>query len=136
MSACFGQCQPGDDAAGEEPVCVRAACWFMSKTRNLGEKLKAKPHVKPQTRETRPEEHYPFKSAAAWEWGCSVENGRCVKKKDGMVGAALPRRACPVPLWSQGHHAGRLVVLPLRRTQTRFASRGAEVAPVWELPQG
>ena len=64
-------------------ACVRvlssAACQFMSKPRNLDKKLKAKcrnpvKHVQKSVS--------PSKAAATWKWGCSIKNGRCIKKKE------------------------------------------------------
>lgn len=83
MFAHFGSCQPGPGSWGRcLCACVwvpsSAGCWFVSKTRNLDEKLKAKcPNPVKRVQKSVS----PSKAAAAWKWGCSIRNGRGIKKK-------------------------------------------------------
>lgn len=132
MFAHFGSCQPGPGSWGRRMcACARvpssAGCWFVSKTRNLDEKLKAKcpnpvKHVQKSVS--------PSKAAAAWKWGCSIRNGRGIKKnpktqppKKRRVEVSLLHRVCPVPLRSQGPRAGRLMAERHRPPVPRRAQR-------------
>lgn len=113
MVAHVGCCQPGPGSWGR---CTCARAWvpssvalrFTSQTRNLDEKLKVKC---PDPVERAQKSVSPSKAGATWKWGRSIKNGRCIKKKR-PVEVCLLHRVCPVPLWSQGPHTGRLTIRP------------------------